>query len=94
MDIIDLLVADHNRVRGLISRYKDADEADDTNQASQLADAMIRELNVHMVAEESVFYQAVRKRTNETKGVFRFQWGVDDVIFGGLIGFGHVTPPA
>ena len=67
MDVIDLLVADHNRVRGLISRYKDADEADDTNEASQLADAIIRELNVHMVAEESVFYQAVKKRTNEIK---------------------------
>ena len=27
-------------------------------------------------------------------GLFRFQWGADDVILGGLIGLGHVTPPA
>ena len=67
MDVIDLLVADHNRARGLISRYKDADEAGKTEEASELADAIIRELNVHMVAEESVFYQAVKKRTGEIK---------------------------
>jgi len=26
--------------------------------------------------------------------VFRFRWGADDAIFGGLMGLGHVTPPA
>jgi hemerythrin-like domain-containing protein len=67
MDVIDLLVADHNRVRGLISRYKDADEADKTAEAAELADLIIGELKVHMTAEEDVFYQAVKKRTSEIK---------------------------
>ena len=67
MDVIDLLVADHNRIRGLISRYKEADEADKTAEASELAATIIRELNVHMAAEESVFYKAVKERTSGIK---------------------------
>jgi hemerythrin superfamily protein len=67
MDVIDALIADHNRVRGLISRYKDADEADRSEEASELAEKMIHELEVHMTAEEDVFYEAVRKRSGEIK---------------------------
>jgi len=67
MDVIDLLVADHNRVRGVISRYRDADEADKTAEASELSATFIHELNVHMTAEEDVFYQAVKERTDDIK---------------------------
>jgi hemerythrin-like domain-containing protein len=67
VDVIELLVADHNRVRGLISQYKDADQGDKTAEASKLADAIVRELKVHMTAEEDVFYEAVKKRTGEIK---------------------------
>jgi hemerythrin superfamily protein len=68
MDVIALLTADHNRVRGLISRYKEADEADKTEEASELADKIMHELGVHMAAEEDVFYESVKKRTSEIKG--------------------------
>jgi hemerythrin-like domain-containing protein len=67
MDVIELLIADHNRVRGLISKYKDADEADTSEEASELADKIIHELELHMTAEEDVFYESVKKRTGEIK---------------------------
>src|SRR5580704_5773182 len=65
MDVIDLLVADHNRVRGLFSRYRAAHEADNTDQASALATEIIKELKIHMAAEEAVFYRAVKERSEE-----------------------------
>ncbi len=62
MDVIDLLIADHNRVRGLISRYNQADaDADRVVLASKIID----ELQIHMVTEEKVFYRAVNDRTGE-----------------------------
>jgi len=62
VDVIDLLIADHNRVRGLISRYRDATvDADRVVLASKIID----ELQTHMVAEEKVFYRAVDDRTEE-----------------------------
>jgi hemerythrin superfamily protein len=65
MDVIELLIADHNRMRGLFSRYNEADEADDTNSAAGLSADIIEELNIHMEAEESVFYKSVKKRSDE-----------------------------
>jgi hemerythrin superfamily protein len=67
MDVIDSLTADHNRVRGLISRYKDADEADKSQEASELAEKIIHELEIHMTAEEEVFYESVKERSGEIK---------------------------
>ena len=64
MDVIELLTADHNRVRGLISKYKDADEADKSEEAAELAVKIMHELGVHMAAEEEVFYRSVKKRTS------------------------------
>jgi hemerythrin-like domain-containing protein len=65
MDVLDLLVADHNRVRGLIARYNEADDADDQKEASVLATSIIEELKIHMGAEEEVLYQAVKERSEE-----------------------------
>jgi hemerythrin-like domain-containing protein len=65
MDAIALLVADHNRVRGLIARYKDAQEADNQREASALAAELFTELDIHMAAEEKVFYRAVKERSDE-----------------------------
>ena len=39
MDSIALLIADHNRVRGLFSRFKDAHEADDAHDPDSLQDS-------------------------------------------------------
>lgn len=65
MDVLDLLVADHNRVRGLIARYGEAQDADDVKQASVLAESIIAELKIHMAAEEKVFYDAVKERSED-----------------------------
>ena len=62
MDVIALLIADHNRVRGLIARYNEADE---TSEKGHLATKIIEELRIHMEAEEKVFYQSVRDRSEE-----------------------------
>jgi hemerythrin superfamily protein len=64
MDVIELLVADHNRVRGLIARYKKANDADKTKEAATLSGEIITELTVHMAAEEEVFYRAAQKRSS------------------------------
>lgn len=65
MDVIALLIADHNRVRGLIARYK---EVEDTATKHQLAARIIDELKIHMEAEETVFYQSVKDRSEEIGG--------------------------
>jgi hemerythrin-like domain-containing protein len=64
MDVIDLLIADHNRMRGLIARYHSAEN----KAASDLASSIIHELNVHMAVEENIFYQPVKGRTEEIAG--------------------------
>jgi hemerythrin-like domain-containing protein len=62
MDVIDLLIADHNRMRGLISRYRDASGDE---ESTVLASKMIDELQTHMAAEEKIFYRAVDDRTED-----------------------------
>ena len=65
LDVIDLLVADHNRVRGLFARYHQAHDADRTDESSALASKITTELEVHTTIEEEVFYPAVRKMSEE-----------------------------
>jgi hemerythrin superfamily protein len=65
MDVIDLLVADHNRVRGLFSRYNEAEEAKEFDTAGVLASRILEELEIHMAAEEAVFYASVKDRSEE-----------------------------
>jgi hemerythrin-like domain-containing protein len=65
VDVLDLLVADHNRVRGLIARYKEAQEDGDSKQSSALAGRILEELKIHMAAEEEVFYESVKQRSEE-----------------------------
>jgi hemerythrin superfamily protein len=56
MDALDLLIADHNRVKGLFARYQDAMEDDKTSEAEILAAAIHNELTVHTTIEEEIFY--------------------------------------
>lgn len=65
MDALDLLTADHNRVRGLFSRWKDADEAGDVATARALAESIFTELDVHTSIEEKIFYPAVHDVDDE-----------------------------
>jgi iron-sulfur cluster repair protein YtfE (RIC family) len=59
MDAVGLLVADHNRVRGLFAQYEDAHDNDDVDAAANLVAKIVHELDVHMKIEEEVFYPAI-----------------------------------
>lgn len=56
MDALDLLIADHNRVRGLFARFKKAKESDDASTMHSIAPIVFEELEVHTTIEEQVFY--------------------------------------
>ena len=59
MDALTLLTADHNRVRGLFTRWKAAHEAGEDSTAGELYKKIAEELKVHTDIEETVFYPAV-----------------------------------
>jgi len=59
MDALSLLIADHNRVRGLFARFQAAEEEKDTSQMADLARKIVAELDVHTQIEEKIFYPAV-----------------------------------
>jgi hemerythrin superfamily protein len=65
MDSTALLTADHNRVRGLFARFKEAHEAQDDGTMAGLAEQIFTELAVHTTLEEEVFYPEVRKGDDE-----------------------------
>ena len=65
MDSTALLTADHNRVRGLFTRFKEAREADDARTMAGLAEEIFTELQVHTTIEEDVFYPEVRQGDDE-----------------------------
>jgi hemerythrin superfamily protein len=56
MDAIALLIADHNRVRGLFTQFKDAHESDDHAAMTRAASQIATELEVHTTIEEEIFY--------------------------------------
>ncbi len=65
MDATKLLIADHNRAKGLFARYKNAHEANDGREAATLASKIMEELRIHTTIEEEVFYPAVRKMSDK-----------------------------
>jgi hemerythrin superfamily protein len=65
MNGLDLLIADHNRVRGLFTRFHSAVDADATDEAATLAADIFRELEVHTTIEEQTFYPRVHDLTEE-----------------------------
>jgi hemerythrin superfamily protein len=64
MDALELLIADHNRVRGLFTRFQAA-EGESDRDMTELADLIFRELEVHTAIEEQVFYPTVTKLNDE-----------------------------
>jgi hemerythrin superfamily protein len=64
MDALELLTADHNRVRGLFSRFQAAEGSDDET-AKQLATTIFEELEVHTKIEEEVFYPTIKACNEE-----------------------------
>src|SRR5918994_5558468 len=65
MDATTLLIADHNRVRGLFARFNTAKEKDDTGTLTALGAAIAEELRVHTTIEEEVFYPWVHGLNDE-----------------------------
>jgi hemerythrin superfamily protein len=64
MDALELLTADHNRVRGLFTRFQ-AVEGSNDGEAARLAATIYQELEVHTRIEEEIFYPAVSERNDE-----------------------------
>jgi hemerythrin superfamily protein len=56
MEALKLLTADHNRVRGLFTRFRSAEESGDTETMASLYPEIDHELEVHTDIEETVFY--------------------------------------
>jgi hemerythrin superfamily protein len=67
MDAISLLTADHNRVRGLFTRFQAAEEEKDTALMAELAAKILVELEVHTTIEEEIFYPAIQGAEEELK---------------------------
>jgi len=65
MDAISLLVGDHNRLRGLFTRFKSAEEKDDSETMKTLASKIFEQLEVHTKIEEQIFYPAVKDAGEE-----------------------------
>jgi hemerythrin superfamily protein len=65
MDALDLLIADHNRVRGLFTRFQDAEEGEREDEMRELAATIRDELTVHTTIEEEIFYPEVRSVSDE-----------------------------
>lgn len=65
MDGLDLLIADHNRVRGLFARFRQAHDDEDTPAMGELAGKIFEELEVHTAIEEEIFYPAVHDLSDE-----------------------------
>ncbi len=65
MHAIDLLIADHNRVRGLFAQFKAAHEKDDSGTMSEVALKIFEDLEVHTTIEEEIFYPAVHDTTKD-----------------------------
>lgn len=59
MDAVQLLIADHNRLRGLFKQARSAHEADDTGKLTALAAKIVTELEIHTRIEEEIFYPEV-----------------------------------
>lgn len=67
MDALRLLTADHNRVRGLFSRFQAAEEDKDSGTMMELAAKIIVELEVHTTIEEEIFYPEIKGADEELK---------------------------
>jgi hemerythrin superfamily protein len=67
MDALELLTGDHNRVRGLFTRFKSAKESDDLATMTTLAPKILEELTVHTTIEEEIFYPELQDLTDEIK---------------------------
>ena len=69
MNALELLTADHNRVRGLFARYREAENAENTGEMHSVAEKIIEELEVHTTIEEEIFYPTVHDFSEDLAAV-------------------------
>ncbi len=67
MDALSLLIADHNRVRGLFARFTAAEEEENVPEMATLAQKIITELEIHTTIEEEIFYPEIKAADEEIK---------------------------
>ena len=65
VNAVELLIQDHQMVRGLFQKFKSAQEAEDAEQMTDLATQIFEELEVHTTIEEEIFYPAVRDASDD-----------------------------
>ena len=71
MDALQVLKADHEAVRELFDKFKDAKEAKDTEELSALQEKIFRELEVHTTIEEEVFYPEAQQVGSEAEELIK-----------------------
>ncbi len=64
MDAIELMKADHKKVKGL---FRDYEKTDDKREKKKISGEAFHELEVHAAIEEEIFYPAYKKKA-ETEG--------------------------
>lgn len=65
MDATTLLTADHDRVRGLFTKFQSAHEAGDDQAMQEVVGKITTELKVHTTIEEEIFYPEARQGGEE-----------------------------
>jgi hemerythrin superfamily protein len=61
MNALELLKADHDRVRQMFEQFRTAHESEDHDMMGRICQEVFVELEVHTAIEEGVFYPAVRQ---------------------------------
>ena len=62
MNAVDLLIADHEKVRGL---FREFEGAKDGHEQRRIAEEVFLELELHTKVEEEFFYPSLRRRTKD-----------------------------
>lgn len=65
-DAIELLKADHKKVRGLFAQFKKLKEDGGSEQKRAVVEEICNELTIHTQIEEDIFYPAVRKAIEDS----------------------------
>jgi hypothetical protein len=60
-----VLIGDHQRLRGLFTRFKATHESENLPECERLAGIIARELGIHMEIEEQTFYSGIRELNPE-----------------------------